>query len=801
MNSILFGVIDATVRYEKLTKMIIHRLPSAIQFAGRYRLIDFNLSSLKNSGIRNVAIFPNGNYRSLTDHVSSGQIWDLDRKRDGLFILPPKMIIEQSDDMISFNRMKEHMEYFLRSKQSYVVLTSGVIIWNINFLEPLKQHIDCGADITEIVTDNQLLNTYILKKDDLIQFILQHEYLGFHNLKELTKFAQNLKINYYTHKGYTKMITSIRDLFDSNMDMLDLNIEKEIFTINHPILSKIKDSPPTYYGDKALISDTIVANGAKINGNISHSVISRNVIVEEGAIIKNSIIMQQSYVMANAMLDYCIIDKDVIIGENVVLKGSKENPIIIEKAEKLVNKSQINVLHAATECAPFVKTGGLGDVIAALPNKQRELGHIVGVCLPLYEQIIENYQEVLHLEYTIPIDDFKVYVYTLNREGVRYHFFKIKNYFEKKRLYSYANDLIRYYYFNVAIIHLLNYLEYPPDIIHLHDYHVSLIPVLLKKRYANLNIKTCLTIHNLTYQGIYTNLTFIEDNLNDITKSDTINFLKLGLTYADVITTVSPTYSQEIQYEYFSENLLDVISKRKASIIGILNGLDDEIFNPKTDKLITKNYDFLTIENKKINKVYLQQTSNLIVDDEIPIIGMVTRLVEQKGLDLVIAIFDELMKSEKVEFVLLGTGNKKYEDKFKEYEAKYPQFVKANIGYNSFNPNQIYAGIDFFLMPSRYEPCGLGQMIALKYGSIPIVRETGGLKDTVIPYDAFTKNGNGFSFQNYNALDMLHTIKRAINFFHKKEDWLNIIYCGMKSDFSYEKTAIKYNQLYENLLQ
>ncbi|QVK18711.1 glycogen/starch synthase [Mycoplasmatota bacterium] len=798
----MLGVIDATVFYKDLHKLFIHRLPSAIQFGGRYRLIDFSLSNFKNSGIRNVAIYPNGNYRSLTDHVSSGKVWDLDRKRDGLFILPPKRIIDQSEEMISFARMKEHMEYFLRSKQDYVVLTSGVLVWNINFTIPLKNHIDTQADITEIKVKNQRVNTFILKKAYLIQLILQHEYLGFKNLIEVIQFAHNIKVNDYEHQGYTKMIKSIQDLYESHMDMLNFDIGKSIFKEEEPMLSKTKDSPPTFYKDKAKVKNTIVANGANINGYIENSIISRDVFIEEGVSINHSIIMQQSKILANAILDYCIIDKNTIIGENVVLKGSKENPVIVEKEEKIITKSKMKIFHVATECAPFIKTGGLADVLAALPKSQRDLGIEISVCIPLYQQIKNNYQKQLHLEYTILIDDQNCLVYSLNREGVRYYFIKIEDYFEQKKIYGNDNDLVRYYYLNKCVLQLIEKFEYPPDIIHIHDYHVCLIPILIRHIYKQYNRpKTCLTIHNIKYQGIYYNEKFINKYLKDITSDDSINFLKLGLSYTDIITTVSPTYSKELQYEFFSENLQDIIIKRKNDLYGILNGLDDNVFHPKTDISIALNYDINSIDKKKENKRYLQQHSNLTVDEHIPIIGMVTRLVEQKGIDLVLSIFDKLMETEKVQFVLLGTGNTVYETEFKYFEKKYPKRVKANIGYDAFNPNQIYAGADLFLMPSKFEPCGISQMIALKYGTIPIVRETGGLKDTVFAYNEFTKNGNGFTFTNYNAQDMLHTIKRAITFYNQKNDWNEIVKSAMNYDFNYHKTAMKYYRLYEILLK
>ncbi len=800
MKSLLLGVIDATVLYHDLHQLTLHRLPSAIQFGGRYRLIDFSLSNFKNSGIRNVAIFPNGNYRSLTDHVSSGKIWDLDRKKDGLFILPPKRKIEQTKAFISFNRLKEHMVYFLRSKQTYVVITSGVIVWNISFIEPLKQHIETKADITEIKYKNKRLNTFILKKEYLIHLILQHEYLGFHNLIEVIAFSKNNKINVYNHDGYTKMITTIHDLYESHMDMLDETIEKQVFRIDRPILSKTKDLLPAFYKDKAVVKNAMIASGTQINGHIENSIISREVKISDGAKINHSIIMQESIIKPNAILEYCVIDKHAVIGHNVVLKGTRERPYVVSKEEKIITRSKMRILHLATECAPFVKAGGLADVLAALPKHQRDLGIEVSVCIPLYKQIKNKYQNKMQYYHQFSIDDNTCKIFSFNRDGVRYYFIEIEQYFNTANIYGNEDDFIRYYYLNLCTIELIKQLDYKIDLVHLHDYHFGLIPILLKKRF-NYRVKTCLTIHNLKYQGIYHDKILVNKYLHDIISESKINFMKLGIMYADIITTVSETYSKEIQYPFFGENLQDIIIKRKKDLYGVLNGLDEEIYNPKTDISIVSNYDIHTIDRKLENKRFLQKQFSFTVDEDIPLIGMVSRLVLQKGIDLVLGVFDEIMKIEHVQFVLLGTGNKDYEIQFTELEKKYNHRVKMNIGFNSFNPNQIYAGTDIFLMPSKYEPCGLSQMIALKYGSIPIVRETGGLKDTVFAYNEFTRNGNGFTFTNYNREDMLHTIKRAISFFYQKKHWIRIIEHAMKSNFSYQKTARNYYSLYESVLK
>ncbi|ERJ11112.1 glycogen/starch synthase [Haloplasma contractile] len=802
MKNDLLGIIDASILCKGLEPLTIPRLPSAIPFGAKYRLIDFALSNLINSGVRNVAIFPNANYRSLYDHVGSGKAWELDRKRDGLFILPPLEMVESSEKMITFDRIKEHLEYLTRSTQTYVIVTCGVIVWNIDFNTVLKDHIRSDADITEVLHQNKRLGTFLLKKELLIELVLRCDYLGFRHLYDVSAFSHDLTFNYFYHKSYTKKINSIYEYYKANMDMLNFDIGKTIFTTYNPILTKTKDSAPTLYGQHADVLNSIIANGATILGEVSGSVISRDVIINEGSTVKNSIVMQGSTIKKHAVLEHCILDKRVTIGENVVLKGTRDKPLVIKKEDRLLNNDHYKILHVASECYPFIKTGGLADVIGSLPKEQRSLGTCSLVCIPLYKTIEESYSKCLQLEITFNIHfknkEVSTTLYTLKKRGLTYYLLKVGDYFNRDRPYDYDDDFERFYLFNKAVVELLNLGTLTPDLVHVHDWHAGLLPLLIKENQLE-HIRSILTIHNLAYQGIFHNEHPV---LHDsILKHNDINFLEIAIENANRITTVSETYSKEIQHAYFGEGLNCLIKSRAKDLSGILNGIDLDVYNPETDSNLIKNYNVKSYQNKIENKIHLQYTCNLKVDKSIPIISMITRLVEQKGIDLLLAIFDELMAETNIQLILLGSGNKNYETILTKLEKKYPNRVRIYIGYDSFNANRLYAGSDLFLMPSRFEPCGLSQLIALRYGTIPIVRETGGLNDTVKSYNEFMRTGNGFSFTNYNAHDMKYTIKRALTFYKNGDHWDHLVITALSCNFSWKQSAIKYDHLYRELLK
>ena len=337
-----------------------------------------------------------------------------------------------------------------------------------------------------------------------------------------------------------------------------------------------------------------------------------------------------------------------------------------------------------------------------------------------------------------------------------------------------------------------------------------MIPFLLKKKYQMIKeyaeIKSVFTIHNLQFQGIMpkealNDLLNLDDryfNMEELEFYGNINFMKGALVAADKITTVSPTYLKEIQTDYFGEKLNGVLVKRNEDLSGILNGIDEDIYNPETDLNLAKNYSTATLFDKEENKRSIQQQFGLPQSD-VPLIAMITRLTKQKGLELVQAVFHEII-SENIQMIVLGTGDPEFEQFFREMEGMYGEKFKAYIGFNEDLAHQLYAGADLFLMPSKFEPCGLGQLIALKYGTVPIVRETGGLNDTVQPYNEFTGEGNGFSFTNFNAHDMLYTIRRAIYFYQDQEIWDQLMTSAMEMKYSWAQSAFKYNQLYSGLV-
>lgn len=476
----------------------------------------------------------------------------------------------------------------------------------------------------------------------------------------------------------------------------------------------------------------------------------------------------------------------------------------------------MKILFAASEAYPFMKTGGLGDVAYALPKALRKLEIDARVIIPKYTKIpgeyVCNMEKVA--EYNVQVGWRNQYcgLLHLNYDGIPFYFIDNEYYFKRGNAYGDFDDGERFSFFSKGILEAINYLgDFTPDILHCNDWHTAMSIPLLKEHYKEnpkyKNIKTVYTIHNLMYQGIFQkevlgellNLGmeyFSEDKLKYY---HSISSMKGGIVFADAVTTVSPTYAEEIKTEYYGEGLHGLLESRDKDLYGIINGLDTHLNNPKYDKDIFENYDESNLSSKEKNKSELQRLLNLPVRNDVPLIGMVTRLVEQKGIDLIRRVIDEMLH-ENIQLVVLGTGEQIYEDIFKFFAWKYPDKVSANIYFDNTLGKKIYAGSDIFLMPSRFEPCGIGQLIALRYGSIPIVRETGGLNDTVHSFNEITGEGNGFSFKNYNAHDMLYTIRRAIEFFKNKELWSNLVKRAMREDYSWDKSAEQYANLYNKLL-
>lgn len=476
----------------------------------------------------------------------------------------------------------------------------------------------------------------------------------------------------------------------------------------------------------------------------------------------------------------------------------------------------LKVLYVASEAVPFVKTGGLADVAGSLPKELKQKGVDVRVVIPKYSGIKEEYRNNMEHIYDgeINVSWRKKYlgIDRYDYKDVPFYFIDNQEYFYREGYYGYPDDVERFTFFCRAVLEMLPHIDFWPDVIHMNDWQTGLISVYLKLEHNEdvryNKIKTVYTIHNLKYQGRFWK-GYLPDvlgldwkcfNNGDLEYFDDINFMKGAIVYSDKVTTVSRSYAKEIQDPYYGEGLEGMLQKRDADLSGIINGLDYEDYNPETDKYIFKNFDVHNaIAIKGDNKEQLQKKLGLPVNRKIPMIGMVTRLVEAKGLDLVTRILDELLEYENVQFVILGTGDRQYEDWFKGLVWRYPKKVSANIFFNNELAHQIYAASDLFLMPSQYEPCGIGQLIALRYGTVPIVRATGGLKDTVEAYNNYTRTGNGFSFNNYNAHELLFSIKRAIDGIADDRKHIHLVENAMTADYSWEESAKQYKELYNSL--
>ncbi len=474
------------------------------------------------------------------------------------------------------------------------------------------------------------------------------------------------------------------------------------------------------------------------------------------------------------------------------------------------------VLIAASEAAPFIKSGGLGDVIGSLPPEIAKKQCEVSVVIPMYEGIpLDIRSKMTYItNIFVPVAWRSQYcgIFKYEDRGVTWYFIDNEYYFKRgNALYGCYDDAERFAFFSSAVLEILPHINYKPDIIHCHDWQTALIPIYYKLKYYNRdkyeNIKLIFTIHNIEYQGVFgkeivenvLGLSMSEFDNGFLEYGGAVNLMKAAIICSDKVTTVSPTYAEEIKTEYFGHGLDSILRFEAGKLSGIVNGIDQKLYNPKTDKRLFFNFSKDDLSGKKKNKKELQQLVNLPSDRDIPLIGMVTRLVSHKGLDLISAVIDQML-SDDIELVIVGTGDWKYEQFLRDKQWQYPHKLSVNIAFNADLAQKVYAGADMFLMPSRSEPCGLAQMIALRYGTIPIVRETGGLKDTIVPYNKFTGEGNGFSFTDYNANDMLYVIREACKLYKDANTWEKLVKNGMNSDFSWKKSADKYVKLYESLL-
>lgn len=477
----------------------------------------------------------------------------------------------------------------------------------------------------------------------------------------------------------------------------------------------------------------------------------------------------------------------------------------------------MNILLATAEASPFAKTGGLGDVMGGLPI---ELGAIkeneVTVFMPKYSCIPQKYVDQMKyltcFHFMLGWRTAYCGVFELQMKNYKVYFIDNEQYFKRDGLYGYDDDNERFCYLSKAILEAAVHIGFKPDVINCNDWHVASIPVVLDAYYRRqeffCDVKTVMTIHNLKFQGkagkdeVF-ELLSLDDYYytNDkLEYKGCANMMKGGLVYADCISTVSKTYVGEIQTAFYGEGLEGLLKARDNSLVGIVNGIDYETYNPSQDDKIFKNYTARTVTSgKRANKDALREELGLPLYDETPLVGIVSRMTEQKGFDLMKGVMDELITCG-IQVVLLGTGDAEYENMFKHYAWKYPDKLASLITFSDEMAHKIYAASDLFLMPSKFEPCGLSQIISFRYGTLPIVREVGGLKDTVEAYNEFTGEGNGFSFANYNAHEMLFTVKKAVDVYkNNKTNWKMLVQTAMKQDFSWKVSAGKYNDMYKRL--
>lgn len=472
----------------------------------------------------------------------------------------------------------------------------------------------------------------------------------------------------------------------------------------------------------------------------------------------------------------------------------------------------MKVLYATSEALPFIASGGLGDVAGSLPHALRK--RLIGcrVVLPMYDTIKQELKDTMKFitHISVPVAWRRQYcgIFEAKHNGVIYYLIDNQYYFKRDTIYGHYDDAERFAFFSRAVLEIIPYIDFKPDIIHCNDWQTALTPVYYSAMYANSpgyeNIKTIFTIHNIQYQGVYGKelledvLGIPADKASLLEYDGCINFMKGAIECADKVTTVSPSYADEILDPWYSHGLDSILNERRYKLSGILNGIDTVGYDPATDKCIKANFSADDISGKKIDKEELQKEMGLPVKPGVPVIGMVTRLVSHKGLDLVKGILDELLATSEMQLVVLGSGDYEYESYFRWIAEKYPDKVGLRIGFVPELARKIYAGADMFLMPSKSEPCGLSQMVALRYGTVPIVRETGGLRDSIT--DCGDGKGNGFTFKSYNAHDMLDAIRRALTLYYNG-DWNELVLRALNCDFSWGRSANAYIRLYKETLK
>lgn len=478
------------------------------------------------------------------------------------------------------------------------------------------------------------------------------------------------------------------------------------------------------------------------------------------------------------------------------------------------------ILFATSEAVPFMKTGGLADVTGSLPKYFDKEKYDVRIIMPKYLCMDELWKGQLHFKchFYVNLSWRKQYVgiFETEYDGITYYLVDNEFYFAGDKPYNELyQDIEKFIFFSKAVLEALPFIDFCPEVIHCHDWQTGMVPVFLKTVYGGQNyyagMKSVFSIHNLKFQGRW-NLETVMDvaglpeqifTADKLESYGEANLLKGGVVYADAVTTVSKTYAHEITTEQGGEGLDGLMRARSNSLYGIVNGIDYEEYSVETDAYIYKNFTKSTVEvGKAVNKEALQKEVGLPVEKDTFLVGMVSRMTNQKGFDLVAYIMEELLHNDKIQLVVLGTGEEQYQNMFRYFEDRYPKKLKATIGYSEQMAHRIYASCDAFLMPSLFEPCGLSQLMSMRYGTLPIVRETGGLKDTVEAYNEYENTGTGFSFANYNAHEMLATLRYAMSvYYNNKKDWNRMMIRAMSQDFSWNSSAAEYEKLYQKLLE
>ena len=797
----LFMVIDASsaLDFNTLTK---HRVPGAIPIFSKYRLIDFSLSSATSSNISNVGVFCNKNYRSLQDHIGSGSRYDLERRKDGVFILPPKNSGPSEELYLSFSRMKEHDEYFKRSLQEYVLITPANVIWTPDYNEILKAHIDSGKDITEVVTiDNRRLYTFIMKKKELVKYIESYNEIIYRNIVEVYDYSQIETKNTYIYKDTASYIKNVNDYYSFSLKILD-DKDNVLRNMLKNIRPKDPLDAPSYFGKNSYVINSLIATGCYIDGEVENSIISRRVRIKKNTKISNSIILNNSDIEEDVVIENAILDKETTVKKGSIIKGTPLEPFISEKKQIVVSSVLPKVAILTAEITPYAKRGGLADMVGSLSSELSLLGADVTVFAPLYKEIYKNFKESLEkiteLKLIIDSKEYHINIYKIEKEKLTYIFIDLYMYFDRDEIYGYIDDPERFGYFTYAVMEYLNTFNINIDCFHFHDWHMSLLPLFLKKYPKYKNSQTFLTIHNLNYQGEAPTSLLNKFRLDYSEFGSTFKFLEVGIKTATEITTVSKTYAEELKYDFYSGSLREALVSRSTNLYGIVNGLSSK-YNPETDPSIKAQYNSKNVlSKKKINKKFLADLCGFNYSDDMFVIGSVSRINDIKGFDLIIDSLNTILETnDNIFFALLGVGDKNLMDKLKDIEMRFPSQVKLFLDFNGTNPSYIYSGADVFLMPSRIEPCGTSQMISMKYGTIPIVRQTGGLNDTVVQFDKTTLSGNGFKFYNIDSRDLIYTTLLAYSIFtFEKDNWNTLIKNAMNEDFSFNKCAKEYLSIY-----